>query len=257
MSSRPPVAPKIPQPPPIQPTHDQAVVIYVVLVYTTLIFAVWSVPVVRVIITPFKLFTIGWHEMCHAVVAILTGGTILRITIDPNLGGCTLVEGGHVTAILSAGYIGSTLFGGIFILAGWDTLVAKVCSFFIAFGLLCPLVLVRDKLTIVLTFVYEALLIGFWFIDHASALRWYCLFVGVMNIFYVVWDITDDKFYKKRNDSDATQFNLVYPQIHAHVWAVIWIFFEILVLVGFLILGITQFKETPGQLQAAQNFLPT
>ena len=51
-----------------------------------------------------------------------------RITIDPNLGGCTLVEGGHAPTILSAGYIGSTLFGGIFVLAGWDTLVAKICS---------------------------------------------------------------------------------------------------------------------------------
>ena len=98
--------------------------------------------------------------------AIMTGGTVTRITIDPNLGGCTLVDGGHPLTILSAGYIGSTFFGGIFVLASWDTLVAKICSkshhssrvitylasfcvilgFIIAFGLLCPLALVRDKL---------------------------------------------------------------------------------------------------------------
>jgi hypothetical protein len=78
--------------------------------------------------------------------AVFTGGTIQRVTIDPNLGGCTLVEGGHPPSVLSAGYIGSTLLGGAFVLAGWDTLVAKIMSFFLGVGLICPLVLVRDKL---------------------------------------------------------------------------------------------------------------
>jgi hypothetical protein len=78
----------------------------------------------------------------------MTGGTIRRVTIDPNLGGCTLVEGGSAPAVLAAGYVGSTLLGGAFVLAGWDTLVAKVCSFVLGVGLLCPLVLVRDKLCV-------------------------------------------------------------------------------------------------------------
>lgn len=98
------------------------------------------------------------------------------------------MEGGSPWFTLSAGYIGSTLLGGVFILGGWDTLVAKVMSFVLGVGLVLPLVLVRDKLyvtisgarrgswltgryrTIVLTICYEALLIGFWFIDHAYVL---------------------------------------------------------------------------------------
>jgi hypothetical protein len=85
------------------------------------------------------------------IQAILTGGTILRVSIDPLVGGATIVEGGHPAIILSAGYIGSTLFGGVFILAGWDTLVAKIMSFVIGIGLICPLVLVRDKLCVPIT----------------------------------------------------------------------------------------------------------
>jgi hypothetical protein len=83
-----------------------------------------------------------------SIKAIFTGGTIQRVTIDPNLGGCTLIEGGYPSVILPAGYIGSTLIGGAFILAGWDTLVAKIMSFVLAIGLICPLVLVRDKLCV-------------------------------------------------------------------------------------------------------------
>ena len=76
----------------------------------------------------------------------MTGGTVLKVTIDPNLGGATIVQGGKPTLILSAGYIGSTLMGALFVLGGWDTLVAKVMSFVLGIGMVTPLVLVRDKL---------------------------------------------------------------------------------------------------------------
>lgn len=86
--------------------------------------------------------------------------------------------------ILPAGYFGSTIFGGVFMLGGFDTLVAKILSFVLGLGLITPLVLVRDKLwvyafffnlfgqltnqrTILLTILYEGLLVGFWFIGHA------------------------------------------------------------------------------------------
>lgn len=70
----------------------------------------------------------------------------MKITIDPHIGGATIVEGGNPAFTLASGYIGSTLLGGLFVLAGWDTLVAKVMSFVLGIGLIMPLVLVRDKL---------------------------------------------------------------------------------------------------------------
>ncbi|EDR14681.1 uncharacterized protein LACBIDRAFT_305551 [Laccaria bicolor S238N-H82] len=222
----------------------------VIIAMAVIIFGFWNVPVVRNCINPLKLFTIGWHELCHIAAAILSGGRILKITIDPHVGGATIVEGGSPGFTLSAGYIGSTLLGGAFILAGWDTLVAKILSFVLGVGLVLPLVLVRDKLTIVLTIFYEGLLIGFWFVDHGQALRWYCLFVGVMNILFVIWDVADDRFFHKTNDSDATQFSILYPSIGAHIWATFWILFQLGFLAGFAILGIYAFKLTNEQMDA-------
>lgn len=240
------------------PTQYQLPVLYVIVVYAVVIFAVWNIPAVRNLINPLKLFTIGWHELCHIIAAVLTGGTILQVSIDPNAGGCTKVEGGYPPLILSAGYIGSTLLGGTFVLAGFDTLISKIMSWVIGFGMIVPLALVRDKLTIVLTILYEGLLIGFWFVDHAQALRWYCLFVGVMHIYYCVWDIADDKYFRKINDSDATQFGLMFPSIPGHVWAVFWILFETGVLIAFILLGVAVFKRTPDQMRyEAAHFLPT
>lgn len=242
----------------ITPTSEQVPTLYVIVVYTVVIFALWVIPGARVIITPLKLFTIGWHEFCHIVAAVLTGGTVVKVSIDPDVGGATIVKGGHPLGILSAGYIGSTIFGGIFVLAGFDTLMAKIVSFVLGLGLVAPLSLVRNKLTILLTIMYEGLLVGFWFIDHAQALRWYCLFIGVMNVFYVVWDIADDKYFRKANDSDATQFAMLYKRVPPHVWAMLWILFEIGVLIGFVLLGIVVFKRTNAEmLEEAAEFLPT
>ncbi|KAF4610600.1 hypothetical protein D9613_006831 [Agrocybe pediades] len=265
LPTRPPVAPPLPTGSvdggsvgALTPSSDQIVVLYVIVAMAVIIFGFWNVPVVRNLINPLKLFTIGWHELCHISAAILTGGRILKITIDPHVGGATIVEGGSPWFVLSAGYIGSTLFGGAFVLAGWDTLVAKVLSFVLGVGLIMPLVLVRDKLTILLTICYEALLVGFWFVDHAQALRWYCLFVGVMNILFVVWDVADDRFFHKTNDSDATQFAILYPRISAHVWAAFWIIFQVACLAGFSVLGIYAFKITRSQMdEQAASFLPT
>uniref|UniRef100_D8Q0G5 Peptidase M50B-like-domain-containing protein n=1 Tax=Schizophyllum commune (strain H4-8 / FGSC 9210) TaxID=578458 RepID=D8Q0G5_SCHCM len=240
------------------------------------IFGLWNVPIVRKLLNPLKLFTIGLHELFHIFLTILSGGRILKVTIDPQLGGATIVENGIPGLILPAGYLGSTLMGACFVLAGFDTLVAKIMSFVLAVGLIAPLSLVRDKLTILLTLVYEALLIGFWFIDHASALRWYCLLVGIMKcvfafdaqvladesltaystsfvsahlISYSSWyahhvtgDVADDRFFHKANDSDATQFSLLWPSLSAHVWALLWIFFAMGTLVAFIMIGLIPLK---------------
>lgn len=38
-----------------------------IVVYAVVIFAVWNIPAIRNVINPLKLFTIGWHELCHII----------------------------------------------------------------------------------------------------------------------------------------------------------------------------------------------
>ena len=71
-------------------------------------------------------------------------------------------------------------------------------------------------------------------------------------------DIADDKYFRKANDSDATQWSIMYPKTRAHVWAIFWITFEVAVIIGFVLLGIAAFKRTPDEMYAeAAQFLPT
>jgi len=257
MSSRPPIAPPLPPDLPA-PRDDQPAILYSSIVFLFVVAVLWNLPVIRAVINPLKLYTIGWHELCHIVVAIISGGSILSISIDPNLGGACEIEGGSPFAVLFAGYTGSILWGCTLVLGAWNLLVAKILSFCIAFGLLLPLSLVRDKLTIVITMIYEGLLIGFWFIDHGNPLRWYCLFLGIMNVFYVVWDISDERFMKKANTSDITQFTLLFPSTSTSFWIIFWFILSAGSLVGFSFLGQILWKFNSDQMFAqAAGFLPT
>jgi hypothetical protein len=39
-----------------------------IVVYAVVLFGLWTIPGARLIINPLKLFAIGWHELCHAIL---------------------------------------------------------------------------------------------------------------------------------------------------------------------------------------------
>ncbi|KAJ1985215.1 hypothetical protein H4R34_000174 [Dimargaris verticillata] len=73
----------------ITPTHDQRILLYVMAGYIAGILILWNLPYVKVILYPFKLFTVALHEFCHAAVGCCTGAKIESITVNPDEGGLT------------------------------------------------------------------------------------------------------------------------------------------------------------------------
>lgn len=51
-------------------------------------------PYLKTLIYPFKLLTVGMHEMSHALAGVLTCGSVERIELDPDEGGATHMRGG-------------------------------------------------------------------------------------------------------------------------------------------------------------------
>ncbi|KAI0073304.1 hypothetical protein K474DRAFT_1710851 [Panus rudis PR-1116 ss-1] len=56
-------------------------------------------------------------------------------------------------------------------------------------------------------------------------------------------DIADDKYFRKANDSDATQSSIVFPSIGVH--GIYLDAIRVCSLIGFVLLGTTCFKQTP------------
>ncbi|KAH9462697.1 hypothetical protein Pst134EB_006577 [Puccinia striiformis f. sp. tritici] len=214
----------------LEPNSTQRITLYVITAYALFILIAWNLWGLRHIIYPFKLLTVAFHEFSHAAVGKCTGARIESITLDPNEGGLTKMRGGS----------------------------RLVASIVLAIMLLITLWWARNWLTRTVVIIAIGIMVGLWFIDHGSPLRFYVLFNGVMSCLYSVWDIVDDLVFRKVNESDATQFAKLCPIIPSRVWGVIWLIISVIFMVGGILAGLAAFKDsTSEQTAASQKFIPT
>jgi hypothetical protein len=85
--------------------------------------ALWFVPYASAALFPLRLLVTFFHEGGHALAALLTGGSVAGIGINPDGSGVTLSAGGLRLAILPAGYLGATAYGTLLLVLlrrGWS-----------------------------------------------------------------------------------------------------------------------------------------
>jgi len=181
----------------------------------------WDTPVVY----PLKIFVVLLHEVSHAIAVWLTGGTVDRITLDPNQGGATYFTGGNALLAMSAGYLGSLAWGGLLFSASqskrvrtdWVNgaiggVVILLTVFFvrsgfgIAFGILFGL-----------SMIFASRKIG------ATMNRRLLLTLGLTSALYAILDIKSDVLDRPELQSDAYMLAEVTGIGTASMWGVIWI----------------------------------
>lgn len=81
------------------------------LLASALSVAVSLVPVLSLALYPLRLFVTFIHEGSHALAAILTGGQVAQIAVQPDASGVTLTSGGFEPVIVMAGYLGAAAYG--------------------------------------------------------------------------------------------------------------------------------------------------
>lgn len=170
------------------------------MLLTGLVFALWQTPVAL----PLKILTVFLHEMSHALAALLTGGSIESLTIDPQQGGAVMARGGNRFISLSAGYCGSLLIGVmLFIVAvrtRWDRLflgslgvmILLVTAFYVRSGFALGFGLLTGALMIA-----AARFLGHGLNDLLLRL------IGLTSMIYVPYDIFSDTIARSHLRSDA------------------------------------------------------
>ncbi|KAK7987026.1 hypothetical protein PG996_006368 [Apiospora saccharicola] len=239
-------------------SDSQKVTLGVIAAYVVAIALLWNLPYIRWSLWPFKMLVIAFHEFGHAITAVLTGGHVKSISLDPREGGVTHMVGGRSAITLPAGYLGSSLIGALLIFCGFNIVASKIASMVLA---VCFLLTLwwgkRDWLTILTILLAVGLLVACWFIVHAEALRFVVLFIGVMSSLYSVWDICDDLILRKVNSSDASVFAKRYGG-SSQCWGVIWSIISIIFMAAGIIAGIAAFPQSFAQQEEdSKHFLPT
>lgn len=88
--------------------------VLLLLIATVLTVALWFIPYAEYLVYPVRLFVTFIHESSHAMVAVLTGGSVQSLTISSDGSGVVYSMGsGLISQLLtsSAGYLGATAFG--------------------------------------------------------------------------------------------------------------------------------------------------
>ncbi len=175
-------------------------------------------------VLPLKLFVVLLHETSHGLAAIATGGTIDRIVITVNQGGACYCGGGDAFLTLSAGYLGSLLWGAVLVLlasrlgrrASWITAivgiaVALVGLFYIrnVFGLLFG---IGTGAALVAVARYASTAVN-------ARVLW---MLGLTSCLYAVLDIKSDVLDRPEMQSDARMLAEM-TGVPTEAWGILWI----------------------------------
>ena len=155
-------------------------------------------------IYPIKLFVVILHEFSHGLAAILTGGSIVKIEVDPRIGGVCYTRGGSMIIVASAGYLGSILWGGLILIIASRTKYDKILGMVIG-GLLIllPILYIRSWFGFLFTAGFGAALAAISYFARDYIVDTLMKFLGMTSCMYVIIDIKEDLIQRTNVGSDA------------------------------------------------------
>lgn len=186
---------------------------------------------------PLKIFVVFMHEVSHGLAAIATGGRILEIQINPQQGGHALTQGGSRFWTLTAGYLGSLLWGGIILLLAARTRFDKAISILIGFGMVAISIgFGESTFTYLFGIGFGVALIAIGFYLPEAVNDWVLRIIGVTSCLYAILDIKSDVLDRSNLRSDARMLSEV-TGIATEIWGVLWILIAIALTIWFLYLA--------------------
>jgi hypothetical protein len=177
-----------------------------------------------VLILPLKILVVFFHELSHGLMAVVTGGEIVRIEVVQQEGGLCVTRGGNRFLTLSAGYVGSLVWGGLLlVLAARSRLDRAVSASIGVLLIVATLLWVRPLISFGFIFGLAAggtlLAVGY-LLSH-TANDFLLKVIGLTSCLYALLDIKSDIFDRPHLNSDAAMMAAEYglPTIF---WGLLW-----------------------------------
>lgn len=194
---------------------------------------------------PVKVFVVFLHEASHALVALATGGQVVGMQVLLEESGQVLSNGGSPFWTLTAGYLGSLLWGGLILVVASRTNLAKALSVLLGSGM------------ILLSILYMRNIEGFGFsLAFGGAMilaglalppvlaEWALRGLGLTSCLYAVFDVLTDVILRPELPSDARMLAermyftpLVPTTAQTVIWGILWM--GIALLGTFFFLGLS------------------
>ena len=185
------------------------------------VFLFWN----TLLVYPLRILVVFFHEMSHGAAALLTGGRVHHIYVGAGEGGLTVTQGGNRFLILSAGYMGSMLIGGLILAVTARSPRPGAVSVLLGLTLLAvSLIFVRPLFSF--GFFYGLFAGGFLVVWgtrlSGSANEFLLKVIGLSSCMYAIVDILNDVMRDHGRPSDAVQLAEA-TGIPAILWGVLWL----------------------------------
>ncbi len=182
------------------------------------------IPYGTFIILPINLFVTFLHELGHSTIALLTGGSVHEILINPNGSGHAITSGGITPLILLGGYIGSAIFGNILLRIGISKPQLSILCLYILI-VLCLFTAFwwySSPFTSAILILFAIICIWLTFKSKKTVSN-LLIIIGTSSITYILLDFNGGP------SSDLAKFTEIIPIIPASLWAIIWLIVVIFV----------------------------
>jgi hypothetical protein len=182
------------------------------------------------ILYPLKLLVVFFHESSHALATILTGGSVKELIINKDQGGHVLSQGGNRFIILSAGYIGSLLWGVSIYLASVKSRYDKAIMQLLALSIIIITVIFSRSL---FSWLFGLLTGGAMLLMAKYLAEKYndfaLILIGLNSMMYAPLDIYSDTISRSYLPSDAYLL-AEHTGGATLLWGVLWIIISVVVI---------------------------
>lgn len=170
------------------------------ILLTAIMFLLWN----TFVAVPLKILIVYLHELSHALAAILTGGSVVEISLSPYQGGHAITRGGSRFLTLTSGYLGSLLIGVALLMVALKTDADRIVLGLLgAFTLLVTALYVRDWFALAFCVAAGAAMLAAARYLGVAVNDLILRVIGLTSIFYVPYDIFDDTIRRSGIRSDA------------------------------------------------------
>ncbi len=181
------------------------------------------------VVLPVKYLTVFFHELSHGLAAVLTGGQIVRIELSRNLGGVCWTAGGIRFIVITAGYLGSLLWGCSILIAAVKTRYDQQITAGLGVLLLVVTAIwVRNLEGVIISVLSGAGLLALAAYSNEKVCDQFLKFLGLTSCFYVLIDIKEDLIDRSVHGSDAHKIG---QMLHIPDWlvGVVWLIIAIVI----------------------------
>ncbi len=221
----------------------------------------WYMPFVGYIVYPLQLFATFIHEGSHALATLITGNTVLSLTVSPDASGVVWSKSSGFSALLisSAGYLGATAFGTVLLVwmryrfssrLGLCLSAGFVGVMTLIFGFLAPFWNLLENVTfgsVVFTVLSGVVLtIGLAGIAKFASIRWAnfaMAFLAVQCLLNAFFSLKDLFFISTMTNQSSDAANMAAATgVPSFVWVVVWIGISLVMIT----VGIRMFAAAKG-----------